>query len=129
MPDRRRYRRKPDQFVIAVQLNLETDGFAYQKWGGEQHCKRGDWLVDNDGDIYTVDGAVFSGTYRKLREGAYVKFTPIWAHVATEPGSVATKEGRSHYEKGDYIVSNHEDGSDAYCIGADKFQSTYELDE
>lgn len=129
MPDRRRYRRKPDQFVLAIQLDLDTAGFTYRKWGAEQRCKKGDWLVDNDGDTYTVDGAVFASTYRKLREGVYVKSTPIWAEVATEAGSVATKEGHSHYKKGDYVVSNNEDGTDAYCIGAARFESTYELDE
>ena len=29
------YRKKADSFVTAVQLNLETDGFSYQKWGGD----------------------------------------------------------------------------------------------
>ncbi len=28
---RKRYRKKADQFVIAVQLDLETEGFAYRK--------------------------------------------------------------------------------------------------
>jgi len=128
LPDRRRYRRKADQYVVAVQLDLDTGGFTYEKWGGEQRCKRGDWLVDNDGDIYTVDGEVFARTYRKVRPGAYVKTTRVWAEVVTEDGSVATKEGRSHYRRGDYLVSNNEDGTDAYCVGAAKFQSMYELD-
>ena len=128
MPDRRRYRRKADQYVVAVQLDLDTGGFTYRKWGGEQRCKRGDWLVDNDGDIYTVDGEVFARTYRQARPGAYVKTTRVWAEIATEDGSVATKEGRSHYRRGDYLVSNNEDGTDAYCVSAAKFQSMYELD-
>ena len=128
MPDRRRYRRKADQYVVAVQLDLDTGGFTYRKWGGEQRCKRGDWLVDNDGDIYTVDREVFARTYRQARPGAYVKTTRVWAEIATEDGSVATKEGRSHYRRGDYLVSNNEDGADAYCVGAAKFESMYELD-
>ena len=128
MPDRRRYRRKADQYVVAVQLDLDTDGFTYKKWGGEQRCKRGDWLVDNDGDIYTVDGEVFARTYRQARPGAYVKTTRVWAEIASEDGSVATNEGRSHYRRGDYLVSNNEDGTDAYCVSAAKFESMYELD-
>jgi len=128
VPDRRRYRRKADQYVVAVQLDLDTDGFTYKKWGGEQRCKRGDWLVDNDGDIYTVDGEVFARTYRQARPGAYVKTTRVWAEIASEDGSVATNEGRSHYRRGDYLVSNNEDGTDAYCVSAAKFESMYELD-
>src|SRR5262245_62054757 len=94
---RRKYRKKASQYVIAVQLDIDTDGFSYRKWGAKQRAKRGDWLVDNDGDIYTVDAEVFARTYQGLRPGIYVKSTPVWAEVATESGSVKTKEGESHY--------------------------------
>ena len=129
MGNRRRYRKTADQFVVAVRLELDTKGFTYHKWGAEQRCKRGDWLVDNGGDIYSVDAEVFAKTYRGIGAGKYVKTTPIWAEVAAEPGSVVTKEGESHYEAGDYLVYNNEDGTDAYCIGADKFKSMYEPDD
>jgi hypothetical protein len=129
MATRRRYRKRPDQFVVAVQVDLDTDGFIYRKWGGEQRCKQGDWLVDNDGDVYTVDREVFAKTYRRLNLGLYVKTTPIWAEQATEPGKVATREGVSHYQTGDYLVFNNEDGKDAYCISAVKFESMYAPDE
>ena len=129
MATRRRYRKKPHLFVTAVQLKLATDGFVYQKWGAKQRCKQDDWLVDNDGDTYTVDREVFERTYRKLSPGVYLKTTPIWAEKATESGAIDTKEGRSHYQAGDYIVANNEDGTDAYCIGAEKFSSMYELDD
>jgi hypothetical protein len=129
MAPRRRYRKKADQFVVAVKLDLDTDGFTYRKWGADQRCKPGDWLVENQGDTYTVDDAVFLKTYRRVGPGTYVKTTPVWAEKATQPGSVATKEGRSHYDPGDYLVFNNEDGTDAYCIGATKFESMYEPDE
>jgi hypothetical protein len=129
MGNRRRYRKKADQFVVAVQLDLDTEGFTYRKWEGEQTCKQGDWIVDNDGDIYSVDRQVFEKTYRQISPGIYVKTTPIWAEVAARPGSVLTKEGESHYKKGDYLVYNNEDGTDAYCISAAKFELMYELDE
>jgi hypothetical protein len=129
MTTRRRYRKRADRHVVAVRLDLDTAGFTYRKWGGEQRCKRGDWLVDNQGDVYTVDGEVFARTYRGVSAGVYVKTTPVWAEVTTEPGSVATKEGRSHYQAGDYLVYNAEDGTDAYCVGRATFESLYELDE
>lgn len=129
MGTRKKYKKKADSFVVAVQLNLDTDGFTYQKWGAEQRCKKGDWLVDNDGSIYTIDEEVFAKTYHKNSSGIYVKKTAVWAEVATEAGVVKTKEGASHYEAGDYLVSNNEDGSDAYCMSAEKFHSMYELDE
>ena len=129
MGKRQRYRKRADQFVVAVQLDLDTAGFTYMKWGAEQRCKKGDWIVDNGGDIYSVDREVFEKTYRMLKPGIYFKTTPIWAEVAAKPGIVATKEGESHYKVGDYLVSNDKDGTDAYCIGATKFESMYELDE
>ena len=128
MGTRKKYKKKADSFVVAVQLNLDTDGFTYEKWGAEQRCKKGDWLVDNDGSIYTIDEEVFAKTYHKKSPGIYVKKTSIWAEVATESGVVKTKEGASHYEAGDYLVYNNEDGSDAYCMSAEKFASMYELD-
>jgi len=129
MGNRRRFRKKADRYVVAVQLDLDTAGFTYRKWGAEQRCKPGDWLVDNQGDTYTVDSEVFAKTYRKVSPGLYVKTTPVWAEVASQPGSVVTKEGRSHYEAGDYLVYNNEDGTDAYRIGRAKFESMYEPDE
>jgi hypothetical protein len=130
---RRRYRPRADRFVVAVQLKLDTPGLAYRKWGHDQHAQANDWLVDNDGDVYTVAADSFARTYRERegegRRGQYVKVTRIWAEQATTDGSVATLEGRSAYARGDWIVSNHEDGRDAYAITAEKFARLYEPDE
>ena len=125
----RRFRRRPDQAVAAVRLQLETEGLRYRKWGHEQFAKPGDWLVDNAGDVYTVDADTFARTYRALGTGAYVKTTPVWARQATAAGGVATKEGTTAYAAGDWLVSNHGDGSDAYAISAEQFERLYEPDE
>jgi hypothetical protein len=122
---RRRYLRRPDAYVVAVRLALDTDGLVYRKWGGEQRAKPGDWLVDNNGEVYTVDAAVFARTYRPAGPGTYVKTTAIWAERTEQAGSVATHEGVTHYSAGDYLVSNDEDGSDQYAITADRFEKLY----
>jgi hypothetical protein len=128
---RRKYVRNPERPVAAVQMSLETEGLVYTKWGGQQRAKQGDWLVDNDGDVYTVDSEVFARTYRAVdrvrNPGAYVKTTPVWAIEATEPGSVSTMEGASQYNAGDFIVSNDPDGADSYAIARDKFHALYVL--
>ena len=111
--------------MVAVRLALDTDGLVYRKWGGEQRAKAGDWLVDNDGDVYTVDAHVFERTYRQTGIGTYVKTTPIWAEQASRAGSIKTKEGVTNYQAGDYLVSNNSDGSDEYAISATKFESLY----
>jgi hypothetical protein len=130
MPDstRRRYVRRPDRPVAAVRLSLDTDGLVYRKWGGVQCAKAGDWIVDNDGDVYSVDAQSFARTYREIATGAYVKTTPVWAERAQSAGSVNTKEGVTHYQAGDYVVWNNGDGSDAYAIDGAKFEALYTLD-
>ena len=125
---RQRFRRKPDQAVTAVRLALEFDSLVYRKWGHEQRARPGDWLVDNAGDTYTVAADTFERTYREVGPGRWVKSTPVWAERATQAGSVQTQEGRTNYQPGDWLVSNAEDGSDAYAIAADRFAQLYEPD-
>lgn len=126
---RRRFVRRPDRPIAAVQLALETEGFAYRKWGSEQRAKQGDWVVDNDGDVYTVDAETFSRTYRQTSTGAFVKTTSVWAQRAEHAGSVETKEGTTNYGAGDYLVSNDPDGSDEYAMDAHKFEALYAATE
>jgi hypothetical protein len=126
MGTRLRYVKRPNQAICAVQLALDTDGFTYRKWGHVQTCKAGDWLVDNDGDVYSVDRTTFERTYRRLPDGRFLKVTPVWAEVAPEAGSVATKEGATQYRSGDYLVFNEPDGGDAYAVVKDTFEAMYE---
>jgi hypothetical protein len=111
--ERRRYRKRNDVLVTAVQLRLDTAGFTYHKWGGIQRCKPSDWLVDNAGDVYTVDADVFASTYKSAGPGLYRKVGTVWARQATAAGSIRTKEGFTSYDVGDYLVSNDEAGEDS----------------
>lgn len=126
MATRRQYVKRQTEFVVAVQLDLETTGFSYQKWGDTQNCKRGDWIVNNNGDTYTVDAESFARTYRLTGPGTYVKSAPVWAEAASAAGSVRTKEGSTRYEAGDYLVSNEESGSDSYAVSKAEFERMYE---
>jgi hypothetical protein len=126
MSSKRQYVKRATQFVVAVQLDLDTPGFTYKKWGDTQACKRGDWIVNNNGETYTVDRESFARTYRSEGAGKYVKTTPVWAEVAPAAGSVRTKEGATHYEAGDYLVSNEEQGSDSYAVSKAEFERMYE---
>jgi hypothetical protein len=123
---RQAYVKRDTEFVVAVQLDLDTPGFTYQKWGGTQTCKPADWLVNNGGDTYTVDRETFGRTYRATGPGTYVKVTPVWAEAAPGAGEVRTKEGSTHYEAGDYLVYNERDGADAYAVSKDAFERSYE---
>jgi hypothetical protein len=129
MHELHRFRKKENQPVVAVPLDLETDGFNYKKWGREQRCKQGDWVINNNGDIYTIDADVFAHTYRNIGIGIYIKTSKIWACLADKPGTIKTKEGSSDYKKGDYIVYNSPDCTDGYCMSAEKFESMYLSDD
>ena len=120
-----KYVKKKVSRVIAVQLDLDTDGFTYRKWGGTQTCKAGDWLVNNEGDVYTVDADTFEQTYRKVSPGIYEKVAPVWAEVAQQPGQISTKEGVTHYDAGAYLVYNNENRKDGYAVEAKKFEEMY----
>lgn len=126
MDKRQEYVKRASQFVIAVQVDLETDGFTYKKWGSTQTCKRGDWLVHNNGDSYTVDRDTFARTYKQTSPGTYIKVTPVWAEVASEAGEVRTKEGATHYQAGDYLVYNEPRGGDTYAVSKEAFERMYE---
>ncbi|MFK7892875.1 MAG: hypothetical protein AB8B63_18825 [Granulosicoccus sp.] len=123
---RKKYQKRERQVVTGVQLDLETDGFIYRKWGADQRCQSGDWLVNNNGDVYTIGQQSFADTYQELEPGRYVKVAPVWAHEADKAGSVKTNEGSTDYQAGDYIVSNRVDGSDSYAVSKDKFEAMYE---
>ena len=124
---RRKYKKKPTLFITAVQLDLDTKGFTYNKWGGKQVCKRGDWLVNNNGGTYTIAEETFAQTYEFVSPGVYIKSAPVWAEVAEKTGKVKTKEGETAYEAGDYLVYNNEDGTDGYAMSPASFKSMYEL--
>lgn len=124
--EKRRYKKRITQSVVAVQLDLKTEGFSYTKWGAEQRCKKGDWLLNNQGDIYTVDQTTFEATYKQLSPGIYIKSASVWAVSADEAGRITTKEGETHYRAGDYLVYNDEAGSDGYAVSRDKFEAMYE---
>ncbi len=123
------YRRKRRTSITAIRLELDTDGFTYRKWGGIQHCKRGDWIVRKQEDVYTIDAGTFERTYRMVSPGVYEKIAPVWAEVASRPGTIHTKEGSTAYDAGDYVVFNDPGRKDGYAMKPATFQDLYELDE
>ncbi len=126
MSELRQYLRRAATSITAVQLDLDMDGFTYRKWGGVQTASAGDWLVNNGGDIYTVNREVFERTYELISPGVYQKTQPVWARKAEADGSIQTKEGETQYRAGDMIVFNDPDEKDGYAMTAEKFNDLYE---
>ena len=79
MSTRRQFVKRAGNEVVAIQLTLDTEGFSYRKWGGVQTCKPGDWIVQNNGEVYSVDRETFAHTYREQSPGRYLKVSPVWA--------------------------------------------------
>lgn len=126
MQTRKLYRKRPKYHVTAVQLDLEFDGFSYDKWDHEQTCKARDWLVNNNGDVYTVDKEFFRDNYQIVSPGVYEKIGEVWAEIAHERGSIDTKEGSTAYEAGDYLVFDRKENGDGYAVKKNKFERMYE---
>jgi hypothetical protein len=126
MSTRRQFVKRAGNEVVAIQLALDTDGFTYRKWGDLQTCKPGDWIVQNNGEVYSVDRETFAHTYRQQSPGLYRKVSPVWAERTETDGSVPTKEGVTHYRAGAYLVSNDAEGTDAYAVAAATFEAMYE---
>ncbi len=125
MSDLRKYLRQDNTPVTAVQLDLEIESFTYCKWGGIQTASTGDWLVNNDGDVYTVARGSFEHSYRNVSPGVYVKSAPIWARRAGAAGKMPTKEGETQYEAGDMLVFNDVDEEDGYAMSSKTFDKLY----
>src|ERR1041385_1988859 len=121
-----RYKRRQQTLVIAIQLDLDTEGLTYRKWGGTQHAKRGDWIVNNQGDVYTVDAASFRTRYQEASLGLYQKVGDVWSEKATSAGAIETKEGTTDYGPGDFLVFNDPDRKDGYAMKPDIFHRLYE---
>ncbi len=121
-----RYRKKADTPVRAIRLDLDMPGFHYRKWGGEQFAKPGDWLVDNGGDVYTIDADSFASTYEKVAPGVYRKTAVVYAEQAAQDGRIETCEGTTHYRAGDYLVYNDAARQDGYAVAKEIFERLYE---
>jgi predicted acylesterase/phospholipase RssA len=128
------YRRRDQTAVTAIQLDLESAPdakvgsklFTYHKWDARQICKRGDWLVRNGDDVYTVDRDTFAKTYTEVGPGQFRKTALVWAERAEEGGEIVTKEGSTRYRAGDYLVYNQPERKDGYAVTAKKFAQLYE---
>lgn len=126
MSELHRYRRRRSTRVVAVRLDLDTPGFEYVKWGHRQRCKSGDWLVNNGDDTYTVDAETFQRTYAQVAPGVFEKVGDVWAERARHAGSIESKEGRTSYAAGDWLVYNDDQRRDGYAITPERFDELYE---
>ena len=121
----REYRRRDNTLISAAQLALDMDGLTYRKWGGVQTAGPGDWLVNREGEAYTIDREVFKRTYSMVSPGLYQKVTSVWARAAESDGVIPTKEGETHYAAGDMIVFNDPEGQDGYAMSSETFSKLY----
>lgn len=129
MPGLKRYRRRDDAIVAAVRIDLDTDGFTYRKWGGEQVVRPSDWLVDNGREVYPVDAGTFAETYAPIAPGQYRKTARVWARQAEAEGRVASTSGWTRYAAGDMVVFASAAQNDGWAVPCEDFLALYRPDE
>ncbi|MFT5573087.1 MAG: hypothetical protein ACI9FR_002020 [Cryomorphaceae bacterium] len=126
----KKYFKRPEFQITAVQLAMSVNNFEYQKWGDKQTAKSNDWLVNANGNVYTIDNAVFARTYREVSCGRYEKIAAVYAEQAQQDGSIATLEGRTHYSAGDYLVYEQPGRAmGAYAIKQAQFEKMYQAED
>jgi len=125
---RKPFRRKSSMAVMtAIRLDLEIECFTYQKWGGLQKCKPGDWLVTDNGYVYTVDNDYFLDNYRQVSPGRYEKYGVVWAEMTFEDGAFEAMTGTSSYSAGDYLVYDRQEGEGRrYPVRKHQFERLYQ---
>ena len=123
----RRFSKTMHKPVRAIQITLPDCQLHYQKWGGSQRAKTGDWIVTNGDNSYTVECSSFRDSYRCLYGDWYLKVAPVWAEQATAPGRIETREGQSSYSAGDYLVYNQPNRIDGYTVPKQEFENNYRL--
>lgn len=125
----KKYYKKKSLIVNAMQIALPDCEVNYKKWGGDQTAKSGDWIVENNGESYTVEEESFKNTYQHIKADQYKKTAPVWAEVTEQAGKISTKEGESEYSAGDYLVYNNADRTDGYATKKQDFESNYQTSE
>ena len=126
MAELAKYRRRVEVTVVAVRLDLDTDGFTYRKWGAEQLCRAGDWLVNNAGTTYTVGATAFADAYREVSPGVFAKEDPVWVERAATSGTMPTKDGMVDFAPGDMLVFVDPDRIEGLPMSAEQFDEQYE---
>jgi hypothetical protein len=101
----RRYR--PTAVVSARQL---PDPLVWRtSRGADLRAEAGDWeLIDDDGDRWTVAPEAFTRSYQRRPDGRYAKLEIIEAVRLQHPVEVATHEGPSSADSGDWLLRDAE---------------------
>lgn len=55
-------------FVPVQAIQLTDISISYEKWGGIQQAKKGDWLLSKNGEQYTCEETIFAKTYKPLED-------------------------------------------------------------
>lgn len=121
------YKKRPDPstFVTAIKLDFDFASLVYTKWGGRQIAEQGDYLLNNNGSVYTCDGHTFENTYEEVSPFTYRKVTSVWAVRAETDGWISTQEGDTEYSEGDMLVYNNQDETDGYAMSYTQFHDMY----
>lgn len=94
----------PTSVVRVIQLDAPLTWNADH--GSTMQAQPGDWLVQSEGDTWSVEDGIFRVTYEHLRDDLYRKVTPVLAVELPAAGTVLSREGMVEAEQGDLLVCN-----------------------
>lgn len=123
----RRYKRKGNEVVIAIQLDLDTEGFSYQKQGAERRCNAQDWLLSDRSGTYAVDDSTFARAFEEIGVGQYTMVGIVRAKVSDSAGHIRVGQRKVPHEPGDYLVWDESTQSIGYAVPKDWFEASYVL--
>jgi hypothetical protein len=96
--------------VRAIRLDLELESFTYRQGDGVRTGKRGDWLVECQGQVTIVDEATFARSYKQIAPATYLHQSVVWAAPVS----------------GGVLVCRDPEGKEGDVLCADRFHSLYE---
>ncbi|MGQ7787939.1 PGDYG domain-containing protein [Nesterenkonia sp. K-15-9-6] len=93
--------------------------------GAVMEAKPGDWIVDDDGQQWSVDAEVFAETYEAVSEGRYRKTGEVRARQIAQPTSLETLEGSDQLDAGDWVVQNA--SGECWGVSDARFRRRYQV--
>jgi hypothetical protein len=111
--------------VTAIQIDFDKVSFTYHKWGSDQKATSGDWIVNTNGDIFTVPREIFARSYKMIGHGQYLQTGDVWVRHTIEPGFLKTNNGKVNYKAGDYLVFNDPEGNHGIVVKPNIFTEFY----
>ena len=109
-----------------VKAQKLTDTFQWQSTDGNNLVgEKGDYLIESDGNRWTVQPEIFEKTYSENSDGTFTKTAQVIAVKVNAALTINTLEGESVVHEGDYLLCG--ESADVWSIDSTNFVKKYFL--